>query len=160
MTGTSATTFEPNIATTRSMIVTILYRLEGEPATDAICSFNDVADDAWYATAVAWAAENGIVKGYSAYEFAPQENITREQIASMLYRYAIYKGMDAVTLEENLLSFSDYEDISSYAVSAMNWAVGLNLITGIDASTLSPTESATRAQIAAILTRFVEATAG
>ena len=111
--------------------------------------------DAYYANAVSWAKQNGIVNGVTETEFAPNDNITREQIAAIMYRYAQYKGMDAVTLEENL-HFADSSEISEYAVSSMNWAVGTGLINGKSESKLAPKDNATRSEVAAILHRFME----
>ncbi len=156
MDGTSATTFEPNANMTRAMLVTILWRMEGEPVVNYIMPFTDVDGGAWYAEAVRWASSEGIVEGVSDTEFAPNEAVTREQFAAILYRYAQYDGMDAVTLEENLGGFTDADSISEYAVPALNWAVGEGIITGTTATTLEPQGTATRAQAAAMLMRFVE----
>ena len=119
--------------------------------------FADVDMGAYYASAVIWAKQNGIVNGVTKTEFAPDENITREQIAAIMFRYAQYKGMEAVTLEENL-HFDDANEISEYAVSAMNWAVGKGLMKGKSATTINPKDNATRAEIAAILQRYIEET--
>ena len=155
MTGTSAALFSPNAKLTRGMIVTILYRMENSPAVSAAPGFTDVKAGEWYSAAVAWAAANGIVTGYSETMFGPNDPVTREQLSAILYRYAIYKGMSAVTTEENLAHFADGESISPYAVSAMNWAVGAGLINGAD-NRLLPGESASRAQVAAIIHRYLE----
>ena len=156
MTGVSADRFAPASTTTRGMIVTILYRLENEPAVSGGSAFTDVERGAWYADAVAWAAANDIVNGTSATTFAPNSPITREQMATMLYRFAQYKGMDAVTLQENLTGYPDGDQVSDYAIPAMNWAVGQGLIAGMENGTLVPQGSATRAQVATILMRFCE----
>lgn len=156
MNGIADTTFAPNGLLTRAMLVTILYRNEGEPAVNRSIPFADIDMGAYYANAVVWAQQNQIVNGISETEFAPDANITREQIAAILFRYAQFKGMDAVTLEENL-HFDDSNEISEYAVSAMNWAVGTGLLKGKTDSTLNPLDNATRAEIAAILHRFIEA---
>ena len=156
MTGVSADRFAPASTTTRGMIVTILYRLENEPAVSGDLPFTDVERGAWYANAVAWAAANDIVNGTSATTFAPNSPITREQMATMLYRFAQYKGMDAVTLQENLTGYPDGDQVSDYAIPAMNWAVGQGLIAGMENGTLVPQGSATRAQVATILMRFCE----
>ena len=156
MTGVSADRFAPASTTTRGMIVTILYRLENEPAVSGGSAFTDVESGAWYADAVAWAAANDIVNGTSATTFAPNSPITREQMATMLYRFAQYKGMDAVTLQENLTGYPDGDQVSDYAIPAMNWAVGQGLIAGMENGTLVPQGSATRAQVATILMRFCE----
>lgn len=155
MNGVSEKTFAPNALLTRAMLVTILYRNEGEPATNRSIPFADINMGAYYANAVIWAQQNAIVTGVSETEFAPDENITREQIATLLFRYAAIKGMDAVTLEENLESFKDADEISEFAVSALNWAVGNGIITGKTENTLCPRDNATRAEIAAILHRYL-----
>ncbi|MBP3447896.1 MAG: leucine-rich repeat protein [Clostridia bacterium] len=155
MNGVAEDKFAPNETLTRAMLVTVLYRNEGEPAVNKSIPFADVDMSAWYANAVVWAKQNGIVNGVTENEFAPDENITREQIAAIMFRYAQYKGMDAVTLEENL-HFADADEISEYAVSAMNWAVGTGLMKGKSTTTINPKDNATRAEIAAILQRFIE----
>ena len=132
-----------------------LYRLEGEPATNRSIPFGDVDMGSYYANAVSWAKQNGIVMGVTENEFAPDANITREQIAAIMFRYAVIKGMNAVTMEENL-HFDDAEEISEYSISALNWAVGTGLIKGRSENILAPKENATRAEIAAILHRFIE----
>ena len=156
MNGIDDTKFNPNGLLTRAMLVTILYRNEGEPAVNRSIPFADIDMEAYYANAVIWAQQNGIVNGVSETEFAPNNNITREQIAAIIFRYAQFKGMEAVTLEENL-HFEDSEEISEYAVSAMNWAVGTGLLKGKTETTLNPADNATRAEIAAVLHRFIEA---
>ena len=155
MAGTGAKDFDPNSQLTRGMIVTVLYRLEKEPAVSGASGFADVDAAQWYGSAVAWAAANGIVNGYSDTAFGPNDSITREQLATILYRYAVYRGMTAVTQEENLSGFADADQISSYAVQAMNWAVGKGLLKGAD-GLLMPKAQASRAQVAAILHRFLE----
>ena len=155
MNGVSEDEFAPNNTLTRAMLVTVLYRNAGQPATDKSIPFSDVDMSAYYADAVLWAKQNGIVNGITEIEFAPNSNITREQIATIIYRYAQYKGMETVTMEENL-HFADADEISEYAVSAMNWAVGTGLLKGKTTTTLNPKDNATRAEIAAILQRFIE----
>lgn len=155
MTGLTATTFGPNLSTTRGMIVTILWRMENEPAAKHGCPFADVRRGSYYEQAIAWASENGIVTGFDSSTFAPDRAITREQLAAILFRFAAYRGMDAVTLRENLSSFQDQAAISAYAVSALNWAVGEGLMQGTG-DKLEPTGSATRAQVAAMLRRFIQ----
>ena len=155
MDGVSAETFAPNATLTRGMIVTILYRMENKPAVTGASKFTDVDANEWYGAPVAWAAGNGIVTGYSETTFGPNDPVTREQLAAILYRYAVYKGMSAVTLEQNPSRFTDADQISAYAVPAMNWAVGKGLINGADGK-LSPKASATRAQVAAIIHRYLE----
>lgn len=155
MTGLTVTAFGPNLSTTRGMIVTILWRMENEPAAKNGCPFADVRRGSYYEQAIAWASENGIVTGFDASTFAPDRTITREQLAAILFRFAAYRGMDAVTLRENLSSFQDQAAISAYAVSALNWAVGEGLMQGTG-DKLEPTGGATRAQVAAMLRRFIQ----
>ena len=154
MNGVSATLFGPDMTTNRAMIVTILHRLEGEPTAEA-SDFTDVADGMYYADAIDWAAANGIVNGVSETRFAPNDPITREQMAAILYRYAQFKGYD-VTASADLSAFADASQISAYAAAAMQWANGAGLITGVTDTTLNPQGSATRAQVATILMRFCE----
>lgn len=159
MNGTSATTFSPNATTTRGMIVTVLHRLEGTPNVSVkTSSFADVSDDAYYSDAVAWAAENGIVTGYNNEKFGPNDSISREQMAAILWRYAEYKNYD-ISEKADLSLFQDQGSISGYAVDAMAWANASGLITGVDNDTLSPKGKAIRAQVAAILHRFCESIA-
>ena len=153
MTGTSATTFDPKGVTTRAMVVATLYRLAGSPEVTEKAAFTDVVSGSYYEAAVAWAARNAIASGTSETTFEPNKAVTREQLAKFLFNYAVYQGMDAVTLSENLSSFSDQAEISAYAVSALQWAVGAELIKGSDGK-LQPAGTATRCQFAAILNRF------
>lgn len=155
MSGTSETTFSPDLTTTRGMIVTILYRLENEPTVTGTTAFTDVAADQYYANAVAWAAQNGIVSGIDATTFAPNNAITREQMAAILYRYAQFKGYD-VSVKADLSVYTDAAQVSTYATDAMAWANGAQLITGTSQTTLTPAGNATRAQVATILMRFCE----
>lgn len=156
MNGTSATVFSPEVTTTRGMIVTILHRLEKEPAAKAAAAFPDVAEGSYCAAAVAWAAENGIVNGYADGTFAPDQTITREQLAAILYRYAKYKGQDVSVGEDtNILSYKDAFTISEYAVPAIQWACGEGILTGKAGGVLDPRGSATRAQVATILMRYL-----
>ncbi len=154
MNGTGTNIFEPNATTTRGMIVTILYRLEKEPAAGT-SPFTDVDAGQWYAKAVAWAAANGVVNGTSPTIFNPNDPITREQMAAILYRYASFKGYD-VTGKADLAGFTDAAQISDYAKDPMSWANQAGLIGGVSATTLQPQGSATRAQVATILMRFCE----
>ena len=157
MAGTSDTTFAPDDTTSRSMIVTILYRLEGEPVVDDAMDFADVAGDAWYTDAVLWAAGEGIVGGYGDGLFGSDDPVTREQLAAILYRYAVYKGYDVSIGEDtNLLSYTDFADLSEYAIPAMQWACGAGIVNGTSESTLTPQGEATRAQVAVMLERFCE----
>ena len=156
MSGTGITTFEPYLDTTRSMIVTILYRMEKEPEIMKLSSFNDVVDGLWYNDAIAWGAEYGVVKGYDSETFGPNDKITREQLAAILYRYASYKGYIGNDFSSDLSMYQDYEDISSWAVESMKWAVSQGIITGTSSTTIDPQGYATRAQTAACLMRFMQ----
>lgn len=155
MAGTAADVFAPNATTTRAMIVTILYRLEGSPAVTGTSAFVDVPAGQWYTDAVNWAAANQIVKGTSATTFAPNDSITREQMAAILYRYAQYKGYD-VTKKADLSGYSDNGQVSAYAKDALAWANAAKLINGVTDTTLAPQGNATRAQVSAILHRFCD----
>lgn len=155
MNGTSATRFEPNTAITRAMVVTILYRLENEPAVNGTCRFTDVASGSYYEKAVIWASENGIVTGYNETTFGPSDSITREQLAAILYRYAKYKGCD-MSAKAELSRYTDASAVSTYATAPMEWAVGSGLISGTSASLLSPGSTANRAQVAVIIIRFLD----
>ena len=147
--------FGPNDQTTRAQIVTVLYRLEGEPATRSSNSFSDVSSGGqYYSSAVAWAAINDIVNGYEDGRFGPNDNVTREQIAAILYRYATYKGYDTENAG-SIANFSDAAKVSSWANTAISWAVGEGLMNG-DNGALRPQGNATRAEIAALLMRFAE----
>ncbi len=157
MTGTSETTFSPEETTTRAMLVTVLYRLEGKPAVDAASGFSDVSSGSYYADAVAWAKANGIVNGTSETTFSPNEPVTREQTAAILYRYAQYKGYD-VEKTADLTAYADAAAIHSYAKNAMSWATAAGILNGVSSTSLEPTGSATRAQVATVLTRFAQTT--
>ena len=150
--GTSPTTFAPNDNMTRGMFVTVLYRMEKEPAVTGTTAFVDLRQN-WYKNAVAWASENKIVNGIDATHFAPDNNVTREQAMTMLLRYAQFKGYD-VTGRADLSAFSDASNVSSWAKDAMQWAVQLGLIQGVTPTTIVPRGNSTRAQIATILMRF------
>lgn len=156
MNGTADNTFSPKANTTRGMVVTVLYRLENQPSTSA-ASFTDVASGAYYANAVAWANANGIVSGYGSGKFGPNDQVTREQLAAILYRYAQYKKYDVSVGEDtNILSYDDAQSISSYAIPAIQWACGAGVVTGKSGSKLDPKGNATRAEVAAMLMRFCE----
>lgn len=156
MNGTADNTFSPKANTTRGMVVTVLYRLENQPSTSA-ASFTDVASGAYYANAVAWANANGIVSGYGSGKFGPNDKVTREQLAAILYRYAQYKKYDVSVGEDtNILSYDDAQSISSYAIPAIRWACGAGVVTGKSGSKLDPKGNATRAEVAAMLMRFCE----
>jgi len=154
MTGTSSDAFSPNLEMSRAMLVTVLYRMEGEPTVSAASAFEDVGSGNWYTNAVIWATERGIVNGFSDTVFAPNENITREQMAAILYRYAEYKEYD-ISGSADLSVYKDEAAISDWSYVAVQWANVKMLITGMTADTLSPQSSATRAQVATILMRFV-----
>ena len=154
MTGMSDTLFGPNVSTTRGMIVTIIYRMENASAT-GVSPFTDVERDEYYADPISWASDNGVVLGYSETLFGPKDNITREQMAAILYRYCVSKGIDVANYGD-LSRFPDGDKVSDYAVEAMRWAVDRGLIAGMDDGRLDPTGTATRAQVATILNRFCE----
>ena len=154
MNGTSPDLFSPWETTTRGMIVTILYRYDGSPAA-GMTSFPDVPPGEYYAAPVSWAAASGVVKGYETGLFEPQNPITREQMAAILYRYAQQKGLD-VSGRSDLSVYADAGEVSPYAKDAMAWAVHTQLITGVDSRTLQPGGSAVRAQVATILMRFCQ----
>ena len=152
--GTSDTTFSPNTSMTRAMLVTVLYRLEGQPAVNGRSGFSDVQYNGYYEDAVTWAADNGIVNGISTSTFSPNANVTREQMAAILYRYAQYKKYNTAA-SSSLNSFSDHTSVSGYAVASLQWSVAEKLVNGSNGK-LMPTGNASRAQVAAILHRFAE----
>ena len=158
MAGTSGSTFNPEGTTTRGQIVTILWRLSGSPQVDYLLDFSDVDEDSYYGEAVRWAASEGIAGGYGGGVFGPDDPITREQLATMLWRYAQTEGYDVSVGEDtNILSYTDAFDVAEYAISAMQWACGAGVINGTgDGSTLTPQGEATRAQAATVLMRFCE----
>ena len=155
MVGTGTINFSPNLETTRGMIVTILHRLEGSPNVSGANIFADVAGGKWYSNAVKWAAENRIVAGYGNGKFGPEDSITREQMAVILMNYAKLKGYD-VSAKTNLEKFTDSSEVSDWATNALAWANAKGLINGISSEILAPQGLATRAQVAAILHRFIE----
>ncbi|MBR5517990.1 MAG: S-layer homology domain-containing protein, partial [Clostridia bacterium] len=155
MAGVSDTQFAPNVTLTRAMLVTVLYRLEGEPATNRSIPFADVDMGAYYGNAVSWAKQNGIVKGISENEFAPDMNITREQIAAIMHRYAEFKGYD-VSAKAELDAYADANTVSDWALEDMKYAVGCGLMVGKTATTVNPLDNITRAEMAAIIHRFFE----
>ena len=158
MTGTSDDTFSPNMAMTRGMIVSVLYRLEGSPAlSDGNLGYpyEDVHGDDWYAMPVYWARENGIVSGYSDTQFGPNDPITREQMAAILHNYSAYKGQD-VSARADLSKYSDADLVSSWAETVLSWANAEGLINGMTETTIAPQGLATRAQVAAIFQRYLE----
>ena len=153
--GTSKTTFSPNAPMTRGMLVTVFYRLADKPETTAASSFTDVAKEQYYAAPIAWAAENGIVSGMSQTHFAPNEQVTREQLAAILYRFAQKQGYGTARAA-GLTGFADYSRISGYALDVLRWANAEKLVSGRSETELSPQGQATRAEVAAILHRFAE----
>ena len=155
MLGTSKTLFSPHGTATRGMMATILWRMEGSPAPKGKNSFTDVEAGKWYADAITWTAENSIFAGYGKDKFGPDDPITREQLAAIFYRYADYKGYD-LTVKGNLDKFKDADKITDYAKTAMQWAVGNGLVKGKSGNLLDPQGTATRAEIAAMLHRFIE----
>ena len=155
MLGTSKTLFSPHGTATRGMMATILWRMEGSPIPKGKNSFTDVEAGKWYADAITWTAENGIFAGYGKDKFGPDDPITREQLAAIFYRYADYKGYD-LTVKGNLDKFKDADKITDYAKTAMQWAVGSGLMKGKSGNLLDPQGTATRAEIAAMLHRFIE----
>lgn len=155
MKGTADETFAPSRSVTRGQLAAALYRMAGEPAVTAKAAFTDVPADYWCAAAITWAAENGVVTGYGGGGFRPADAVRRQELAAMLFRFAVYQGMSAVTLEENLAPFADRADVAAYAVPAMNWAVGQGILQGKDGSLL-PQAPVDRAQLAAMLRRYLE----
>lgn len=156
--GTAKSTFTPHGNITRAMMITVLYRAEGEPEVSGEATFEDIDKNAYYANAVVWGQRNGIIKGYSDTKYAPEQDILREQIGAIMHRYAKYKGYDVSVGEDtNILSYEDFDDISEYAIPSMQWAVGSGMIKGRTETTLNPDAFATRVEIAAMLHRFIEA---
>ena len=156
MKGVSDTAFAPGTAATRAMVVTMLWRLEGEPEAEAPAAFTDVTAGSWYEKAANWAAASGVVTGTSAATFAPNDPVTRQQLVTILYRCARYRNAE-MRIDENILDFDDALTISPWAVEPFRWAVRAGVVTGMGDNRLSPRSDATRAQIAAIFQRFVEA---
>ena len=155
--GTKENTFSPDSPMTRAMLVTVLHRLEGEPAAAYTADFADVPEAQWYADAVSWSTEKEIVKGMTETKFMPESNITREQLAVMLYRYAVTKETN-MEYSENSHIFIDKDSISAWAAEAFNWATDKGIITGRTNGTLDPSGNATRAEVAAMIQRFIENT--
>ena len=154
MDGVGNNLFAPNATLNRAMAVTILYRLEGAPAVTTDAGFNDVAAGTWYTDAVNWAAANNIVNGVEGNNFDPTGSLTREQMATVLYRYAQYKGAD-VSASGDISGFADSANVSSWAADAVKWAVGSGLVNGVEGNALAPQGTSTRAQAATVLMRFV-----
>ena len=155
MKGVSTNRFSPNGTTTRAMIVTILWRMENSPATSASMSFKDVPSGQWYTEAIRWAQSTGVVTGYNADMFGPNDNITREQLAAILYRYADSHKLD-VTARNSLSQFTDAADISNWALENIKWANAAGLVSGRTAAQLAPKANATRAEAASMIQRFCE----
>lgn len=158
MTGTSSAAFSPATAATRGMLATVLYRMEGSPAVSGGVSFSDVPEGRYDTEAIAWASEQGLLLGYGDGSFGPDDVITREQLATLLCRYAAYKGWDT-TAAADLSGYADGASISSFARDAMSWCVAQGLIQGNGSAALSPAGSATRAEVATILMRFCQSMA-
>ena len=157
MTGTNTNTFSPDAITSRSMISTILWHMAGNPVVNYIISFNDVAQDKWYSEAIRWVSASGIVSGYGNGMFGTNDAITREQLITMLYRFAENQGYNiSIGENTNIMLYTDVDQISEYAVPAMKWACGLGIISGTSNNTLSPKDKVTRAQTATIIMRFCE----
>lgn len=154
MQGTGKNRFGPAETMERCMLVTVLYRLEGEPKASANSGFSDVSSGSYYAKAVSWAAKNEIVKGVGNGRFAPEQNLTREEIVTLLYRYAVFKGYD-VSDAQSLSSYQDRKTVSSYAVKPMQWAVATGIMKGETATTINPGNNAKREQLATFLIRFL-----
>lgn len=157
--GMTEDTFAPATQLTRAMLVTILYRVEGSPEVESDSKFSDVKNSDWYGAPVIWAAENGIVNGVSETEFAPNNAITREQIAAIMYRYAGSKNIDTKLEGNGVAAFSDASTVSTWAKDAMSWAVNAKLINGKTETTVNPQDKATRAEAATIIMRFLESLA-
>ncbi|MBQ3404007.1 MAG: S-layer homology domain-containing protein [Oscillospiraceae bacterium] len=155
MNGYSGDRFAPGEATSRAMIVTMLWRMEGSPATAAELTFKDVPADMWYSESIRWAMSADIVGGYSAETFGPNDPLTREQLAVILWRYALYKGNPDTSADDNAISeYGDAEQVSAWAVEGVSWAAAQGIITGTGSNSLSPAGSATRAQVATMLMRY------
>ena len=155
MNGTSANSFEPAADVTRAMLVTMLYRLEGEPTAPGENPFSDVESAQWYTNAIIWASESGIVEGFGEGIFAPNDALTREQIAAILYRYSAGKGFD-ITNSAELSDYADMGDISDWAAQAMQWANAEGIISGRSATELAPKGTANRAEVATMIMRYIE----
>ena len=156
MTGLNDTTFGPGQTLARAQFAVILYRMNGEPPVEYTPKFKDVAEGVWYTDAILWASEQGVVTGYSNGSFGPGDLINREQMALMMYWYALAKGYDTGT-GADISSYNDASWVSEFAVEAMQWAVGNGIITGkYNETMLEPQGSASRAECATIIMRFVE----
>ena len=159
MSGVEEGRFEPGATLTRAMLAQTLYAMEDKPQASGGEDFSDVEEGDWYAAAVAWAAENGLVSGVGGDRFAPNDALTREQMALILYRYAQHKSYDVQVDGEPLEGFQDVEKISDWAVEAMAWAVNAKLLSGTGDHLLTPAGTATRAQVAQVLANFCQTVA-
>ena len=158
--GVTSERFAPNRPMTRAMLVVVMYRMEGQPSVEGLShSFQDVPEGAWYEDALIWACNNGIINGVTASTFDPNSNITRQQLAAILYRYAQLREYD-VSNTADLSEFKDCDTVGKFAQPAMSWAVANGLVQGYTDGTLKPADSATRAQLAAILMRFMKNVVG
>ncbi|WP_211274527.1 S-layer homology domain-containing protein, partial [Paenibacillus oryzae] len=154
MSGTSETTFSPLLMASRAMIVTVLYRMAGNPQVAGESIFIDVSSDSWYSDAIEWAVQKGIVNGYSNNSFGTNDAVTREQLVALLYRYGQINNLDT-TVSGDLSNFADKDKISDWATESMKWAIGKGIISGKGNNRLDPSGTATRAEIATILMRFL-----
>jgi len=154
MSGTSETNFSPFLTANRAMIATVLYRMAGNPHVTGESTFTDVPADMWYTDAIKWAAQEGIVSGYGNNRFGINDAVTREQLVVLLYRYAQHKNLDT-TVTGDLSNFADKDKVSVWATESMKWAIGKGIITGKGNGVLDPSGTVTRAEIAAILLRFL-----
>ena len=145
--------FQPDTEMSRAMLVTVLYRIAGEPSVKGTAPFRDVEKNSWYTNAVIWAYQNNVTNGVSATEFAPEENVTREQMVAFFARYAKLAGVDT-TAKGDLKAFADASSVSAYAVPAMTWAVEAGLIKGVGENKLDPTGNSTRGQVATVIVRY------
>ena len=153
--GVTEDKFSPNTSMTRGMVATVLWRLENEPVVNYLMLFEDIEKESYYEEAIRWATSEKIVNGYSDISFKPNENISREQLVTILHRYAKYKNMDVSVGENtNILSYDDFNELSEYAISAMQWGTGSKVINGKTISTLAPKDTATRAEVATMIMRF------
>ena len=155
MKGVSDDMFGPEVTTSRAMIVTILYALEGRPAMSETSSFNDVEAGSWYANAVAWAVANNIVSGYGDGMFGPSDDITREQFMAIMYKYAVFKGMD-ISDDADISAYDDQSAVSGWATASVKWAISKGLISGRTETTIAPGEEAIRAEAAVVFMKFIE----
>ena len=153
MIGMGGAKFQPDTEMSRAMLVTVLYRIAGEPSVKGTAPFRDVEKNSWYTNAVIWAYQNNVTNGVSATEFAPEENVTREQMVAFFARYAKLAGVDT-TAKGDLKAFADASSVSAYAVPAMTWAVEAGLIKGVGENKLDPTGNSTRGQVATVIVRY------